>query len=179
MQRTKRILWTLVALVILALSWLWDHLHPIVAAIIAILPLKRVKEAVRQFIAGLAPYPTLMVFLIPAVAHELMKAAAFWLFHLHMWLTGVTLYLLADIFGIALCAFIFEANREKLLSIRWFNRGYLWFVAAHDWARAQIAPMKAYVRAALEAAGLADRRAGFVSRVLALWRYARRRTRAA
>lgn len=176
MGRSRHIVWIAVALIFLGVSWLWRHLHPIVAAILAFIPLEGFKRAVRRFMETLPPYPTLIVFLIPAVAHELMKAGAFWLFAVHQWLAGVIVYIAADVIGIALCAFIFEANRDKLLSIPWFHRCYLWFVAAHEWAQAQVAPVRASIRAILAEAGLADGRAGVLARLRALWRYARRCT---
>ncbi|WP_342362865.1 hypothetical protein [Terrarubrum flagellatum] len=179
MKSFRRILWVIVALIFLGAAWVWDHLHPVVAALIAALPLERLKQAVRRFIERLPPYPTLIVFLIPAIAHELMKAGAFWLFASNSWVWGVFVYLLADIVGIALCAFIFETNREKLLSIPWFARGYGWFAAAHHWARAQIIPMRLFIARALEEAGLRGGRAGIFTRIMAVWRYARRRVRAA
>lgn len=179
MDRLRRVLLVAAALTVLGAAWLWELFYPIVATVIAAIPLESVKRAVRRFMDRLPPYPTLVVFLIPAVAHELMKAAAFWLFGTHRWFAGMALYVAADIVGLMLCAFIFEANRSKLLSIPWFNRCYLWFVAAHDWARAQAAPITASLRAILDEAGLGEGRAGLFARLRVLWRYARRRARAA
>ena len=177
MRRVRHVLWTILALVFLGLSWLWDHLHAAVAFVIALIPLDGLKGAVRRFMARLPPYPTLIVFLIPAVVHELMKVGAIWLFHKHQWLAGITLYVAADIVGIALVAFLFETCKDKLLSIRWFAWCYSWFELAHHWARAQIAPLKAYIHAALVEAGLAGGRAGVIAKIVALWRYTRRRQR--
>ncbi|MFI5011927.1 MAG: hypothetical protein ACHQAY_06240 [Hyphomicrobiales bacterium] len=178
MRRFRRILWTIVALIFLGLSWLWDHLHPIIAFIIRLIPLEGLKEAVRRFMARLAPYPTLVVFLIPAVVHELMKVAAIFLFRKHQWVAGIAMYIAADIIGIALVAFLFETCKEKLLSIPWFAWCYARFEAAHVWARAQVAPIKAHIHQALVEAGLAGGRAGIWAKLVALWRYARRRRRA-
>jgi hypothetical protein len=178
MHRLPRVLWTILALVFLGLSWLWDQLHPIIAFIIGLIPLEGLKQAVHRFMARLSPYPTLIVFLIPAVVHELMKVAAFFLFHRHRWIAGVLMYAAADIIGIALVAFLFESCKDKLLSIPWFAWCYVWFEKAHIWARAQIAPVKAYIHTALVEAGLGGGRGGFLAKLLAVWRYARRRSRA-
>jgi hypothetical protein len=178
MRRFRHILWTIVALIFLGLSWLWDHLHPIISFIIKIIPLEGLKEAVRRYMTRLSPYPTLVVFLIPAVVHELMKVAAIFLFHRHRWMVGLVTYIAADVIGIALVAFLFETCKEKLLSIPWFAWCYSWFEAAHRWARAQVAPIKAHIHQALVEAGLVGGRAGIIAKLLALWRYARRRRRA-
>jgi hypothetical protein len=177
MHRFRRVLWTLVALIFLGLSWLWDHLHPIITFLIRLIPLEGVKEAVRRFMERLPPYPTLIVFLIPAIVHELMKVGAFFLFHRHQWMAGVLTYVAADIMGIALVAFLFETCKEKLLSIPWFAWCYARFEAAHVWARAQVAPIKAHIHQALVEAGLVGRRAGIIAKLVALWRYERRRRR--
>jgi len=178
MHRFRRIIWTIVALIFLGLSWLWDHLHPIVAYIISLIPLEGLKEAVRRFMARLSPYPTLIVFLIPAVVHELMKVGAIWLFHKHQWLAGIFVYLAADVIGLALVAFLFQTCRDKLLSIPWFARCYTWFEAAHVWAAQQVAPIKAHIHHALLEAGLIGGRAGIIAKLVAVWRYTRRRRRA-
>jgi hypothetical protein len=177
MHRFRRVVWTTVALIFLGLSWLWDHLHPIISFFIKLLPLEGVKRAVRRFMESLPPYPTLVVFLVPAVVHELMKVAAFFLFHRHQWIAGVLMYVAADIIGIALVAFLFETCKEKLLSIPWFAWCYARFDAAHVWARAQVAPIKAHIHQALVEAGLVGGRAGIIAKLAALWRYERRRRR--
>jgi hypothetical protein len=179
MHNFRRIVWTIVALIFLGISWLWDQLHPIVAFVIRLIPLEGVKEAVRRFMARLGPYPTLIVFLIPAVVHELMKVAAIFLFRKHQWVAGAVIYIAADIIGIALVAFIFENCKEKLLSIPWFAWCYARFEAAHRWAHAQIAPIKAYIHQALVEAGLVGGRAGIIAKIVAIWRFARRRRAAA
>ncbi|MBV8449779.1 MAG: hypothetical protein JO124_17510 [Hyphomicrobiales bacterium] len=179
MQRLPRVLWTIVALIFLGLSWLWDHLHPIITFLIRILPLEGLKEVVRHLMQRLPPYPTLIVFLVPAIVHEGMKVVAFFLFRRHQWLAGVLVYFAADVIGVALVAFIFETCKEKLLSIPWFAWCYAWFEKAHIWARAQVAPIKAYIHQALSEAGLIGRRAGVIAKLAALWRYERRRRRTA
>jgi hypothetical protein len=179
MRRFRHAAWITVALIFLGLSWLWDHLHPIISFIIELIPLEGVKRVVRQYMESLPPYPTLVVFLVPAVVHELMKVAALFLFHKHHWVAGVLMYAAADVMGIALVAFLFETCKEKLLSIPWFARCYAWFEAAHIWAHAQIAPIKAHIHQALVEAGLAGGRAGIIAKLAALWRYERRRRRGA
>ena len=178
MPRLRRALWTIVALIFLGLSWLWDHLHPIITFFIGLIPLEGLKEAVRRLMERLPPYPTLIVFLIPAIVHEGMKVASIFLFHRHQWVAGVVMYVAADIIGIALVAFLFETCKEKLLSIPWFAWCYAWFQRAHLWAHAQIGPIKAYIHQALAEAGLVGRRAGIIAKLAALWRYERRRRRA-
>ena len=65
----------------------------------------------------------------------------------------------------------------EIASIPWFAWCYARFEAAHVWARAQVAPIKAHIHQALVEAGLLGRRAGIIAKLVALWRYERRRRR--
>lgn len=174
-KRLRRAPWVAVALVFLAISWGWDRLSAVAAAIVKQIPFESLKRKLQHFMEKLPPYPTLVVFLIPWAAHELMKLGALWLFDKKLWTLGAATYALADIVGLTLCAYIFDTNREKLLSISWFNRCYLWLIAAKDWALTQVAPIKARLDAALAEARRDGRPHGFISRLRILWRHIRHR----
>lgn len=174
MHRFKRTLWTILALTFLGVSWLWERLHPLVRWIIDQIPLEGVKRAVARFMDRLPPYPTLIIFLVPLVALEPGKILAVWLFARGQWLAGVAVYVATDVIRLGLVSFLFNTCRDKLLSIAWFARLYALFVHAHEWAHAQVAPLKAAIRKALEDAGLLHNRASLWRKVAALWGYARR-----
>jgi hypothetical protein len=174
----KRIVWTVLALLFLGVSWLWDTLHPLIRRFIDILPLDGMKRAVVRFMDRLPPYVTLAVFLIPLLASEPVKIVAFWLFTRKQWLPGVLVYAGAELLRFGLVAFLFNACRDKLLSISWFARMYVWFVRVHEWAHEQVEPLRASLRAyahrAFVEAGLSGGRGSFWRRLMALWRYTRR-----
>ena len=52
----------------------------------------------------------------------------------------------AKLLGLGVTAFVFDATREKLLQMAWFQRLYDWFIWARDWARAQTEPVRARLR---------------------------------
>ncbi len=172
--RLKRILWTAVAVCFLALSWLWDTLAPLFRAFFELIPLERVKRAVVAFMDRLAPYPTLAVFLVPLVASEPIKLGSFWFFAQKQWFAGAATFAFAEVLRFGLVAFLFTACKDKLLSIPWFARLYALFVRAHEWAHAQVDPLKAQIRAALVEAGFIGGRGPLLRRLRALWRIARR-----
>ncbi len=138
----RNFLWTSFALVFLGLSWLWDHLNRLIGWLIDLVPLENFKRAVLRFMDGLAPYPTLAVFSIPFIVTEPMKLASFWLFAQYQILAGLALYIVAELIKLALVAFIFNACKDKLLSIRWFAELYKFVLRVHDWADQQVAPIK-------------------------------------
>ena len=174
MRRLKRIVWTATAVAFLAVSWLWDTLAPLIRAILDVIPLERVKRAVIGFIDGLAPYPTLAVFLVPLIVCEPVKLGSVWLFAQKQWLAGLATFVFAEVLRFGLVAFLFAACKDKLLSIGWFNRLYEIFVRVHAWAHEQVDPIKKAIRDALVEAGLIGGKGAIWRRLVALWRIARR-----
>lgn len=175
-----RFFWTLLALVFLGLTWLWDHLHPLIRAVVDALPLRWLKEAVARFVAGLSPYATLTLFLVPLIASEPLKLGALWVFARGHWGMGATLIAVSELLRYGLAAFIFTTCREKLLAIAWFRRLHDLAMRAHDWARAQTEPLRRDIialkqrilRRLLEAGWIGGRGA-FRRKIAMLWRRAR------
>jgi hypothetical protein len=174
MPSFKRFFRTLIALIFLAIFWIWDRLHPIIRWIIDYIPLAGLKRAVARFMEQLSPYPTLLIFLIPLIAVEPGKIFALWLIAKGQWLLGVATYIFVDVLRLGLLSFLFNTSRDKLLSIDWFRRLYLIFVRAHDWARAQIAPLKEAIAKVLRDAGFVRDRGSLWRGVVILWRHARK-----
>jgi hypothetical protein len=174
MRRLKRSVWTTLALIFLGVSWLWDQLRPPIHWIIDRIPLEALKRAIERFMARLPPYPTLIIFLIPVIALEPMKIVALWLFAKGQWFLGITTYVGTDVLRLGLVSFLFEINKEKLLSIPWFRKLYGWFTWAHEWAHNQVAPLKEALHQALREAGLLGGKGAIFRKIAAIWRYARR-----
>ncbi len=65
MHRMLKPFWVLLALVFLFEAWLWDHLAPIIAAVVNVVPWGRVKRWLAAAIERLPPWATLIVFVIP------------------------------------------------------------------------------------------------------------------
>jgi len=62
-----RPLWVLLALLFLLEAWLWDHLEPLVARVVNLVPWGRFKDWLRRAIANLPPWAALFVFVIPFI----------------------------------------------------------------------------------------------------------------
>jgi hypothetical protein len=174
MRRFKRALWTTLALIFLGVSWLWEQLRPPIRWVIDRIPLEAVKRAIARFMERLPPYPTLIIFLVPLIALEPAKIVALWLFAKGQWLLGVATYIGTDVLRLGLVSFLFNMNKDKLLSIGWFKTLYEWFTWAHEWAHNQVAPLKAAIRQALEEAGLLGGRGAILRKLAAIWRFARK-----
>ena len=174
MRRVRRALWTALALGFLGVSWFWERLRPPIRWVVDRIPLEGLKRAVAAFMDRLPPYPTLIIFLIPVIALEPGKLVAVWLFARGQWLLGAATYVATDVLRLGIVSFLFKTSQDKLLSIPWFARLHAWFLWAHEWAHAQVAPMKMAIRAALREAGMFDGRGAAWRKVVAIWRYARR-----
>jgi len=173
-MRVKNMAWTALALIFLAVSWAWDVVAPLVQAMIDVLPLRRLKLWAHNVLENLSPYPTLLVFLIPLALSEVIKLISFLAFARGQIFGGALIYLLAEIVRFGLAAYVWSVCREKLLSIEWVEKFHAWLLRVNDWAQERIAPLKAWVRQALDEAGLTGTKAGLLARIKAFWRHARR-----
>jgi len=147
MRHLLRPLWIILALLFLAEAWLWDHLQPIVARVVDIVPWGRLKQSIRQLIADLPPWATLIVFIIPIIAVLLpLKFLEVYFLTQGNWLGVAAILILAKLLGLGVTAFVFDVTRKKLLQMRWFLRIYVWFMWLREWAYAQTAPVRMRVR---------------------------------
>lgn len=137
-----RPLWVLLALLFLLEAWLWDHLKPLVAWLVDLLPWARLKEQLRQAIEHLPPYAALTVFVVPLTVLLPLKFFEVYLLAERQWIAAVLVVVLAKLVGLGVTAFVFDATRDKLLQIAWFARMYDWFMWARDWAHRQTEPIR-------------------------------------
>jgi hypothetical protein len=146
MKRLARPLWVVLALLFLLEAWLWDHLEPIVARIVAVVPWGRLKPALAGLVARLSPRATLVVFVVPFIVLLPLKFLEFWLLAHRQWLAGVVILLVAKLVGLGVTAFIFEVTKDKLLQMAWFRRMYEFFLWARGWAHDKVEPIRRQLR---------------------------------
>ena len=141
-----RPLWVILALLLLLEAWLWDHLEPIVARIVNVIPWGRVKTVLARLIEDLPPYAALVVFIVPLIVLLPLKFLEVYFLATGNWFGAIVMLVLAKLLGLGVTAFVFDATRGKLLQIAWFQRLYDWFIWARDWARTQTEPIRARIR---------------------------------
>lgn len=146
MRRLMQPLWILLALVFLAEAWLWEHLKPMVARVVACLPLRDVKSWTTRRIAHLSPPTTLLVFLAPVIFLFPLKLVGVWLIAHHHWLSALSVIMLGKLLGVGIAAFIFEITRPKLMLMKWFRQVYGVVMRVRGWARTMSAPVMARLR---------------------------------
>ena len=169
-----RPLWIVLALLFLLEAWLWDHLQPVVARLVALIPLEALKRAIARLVAGLPPWAVLFVFAVPFIAMLPLKFLEVYFLATGNWFGAAAVIVLVKLVGVGVTAFIFDVTRDKLLQMAWFRRVYAWLIWARDWAHAQTEPIRARIRQL--AWLLKPRRAGtFLRRLMRLRRRAHRR----
>jgi len=174
MRRWLRPLWVFLALLFLLEAWLWDHLEPIVARIVNVIPWGKLKEKLARLIEELPPWATLIVFVIPFIFLLPLKFLEVYLLAHRRWLAAIAVLLFAKLLGLGVTAFVFDVTRQKLLQMAWFKRMFDWFMCARDWAHAQTEPIRERLRQLVWL--MKPQRAGrFLRRLMRLRRNAYRR----
>jgi hypothetical protein len=146
MRRLLRPLWVVLALLFLMEAWLWDHLEPLVARFVNVVPWGPLRERIKRAIEHLPPWAALGVFVVPFLALLPLKFLEVFFIAKRQWLAAAGVLVLAKLLGLGVTAFVFDATRDKLLQMGWFARMYDWFMWARDWAHAQTEPVRARVR---------------------------------
>jgi hypothetical protein len=168
---TRRLLqpvWILLAIIFLIEAWLWDHLEPIVAWVVARIPLNAFKQWLADRVDTLSPAMTLIVFVVPVIPLFPLKLVGLWLLTHQYWISAVFTIIFAKLIGVA--AFVFDVTRPKLLQMAWFEKLYEFVVALRAKASAMVAPIMSQLKDAIGGAG-----DGWSSRMLRLIQRFRKR----
>ena len=89
MRRLLQPVWILLAVIFLIEAWLWDHLEPIVAWVVATIPLRTFKQWLADRVDTLSPAMTLIVFIVPVIPLFPLKLVGFWLLTHEYWMSAV------------------------------------------------------------------------------------------
>jgi hypothetical protein len=174
-RRITHPLLILLAIVFLIEAWLWSHLEPIVAWIVGIIPLRRLKALLKRFLEWLPPAAALIAFVVPGLLLFPLKLAAVWLITQNHWFAASAVFLFAKLAGLGVAAFIFEVTKPQLLQMPWFRWLYGRVLVWLDWAHGLTDPIKE--RLIRLSRLLTPGRGGRALRLL--WRIRRRRINAA
>jgi hypothetical protein len=164
MRRLLRPFLILLALVFLFEAWLWERLAPVVAWLVARIPLREIKARLSASIVRLPPAGALALFALPAACLLPMKFLGLWLLARGHWLAALGMLALVKVMGLGATAFIFEVTRDKLLLIPSFRWLYDHILAGLAWAHGLTDPVKRRLRKSLRA--FAPKRAGRTLRLL-------------
>src|SRR6202034_4102202 len=142
---TRRLLqpvWIVLAVIFLIEAWLWDHLEPVVAWVVARIPLQSFKHWLAERVDTLSPAMTLIVFVVPVIPLFPLKLVGLWLLTHQYWLSAITTIIFAKLVGVGVTAFVFDVTRPKLLEMAWFEKLYEFVIALRAKANALVEPIK-------------------------------------
>src|SRR5215813_5733087 len=142
LRRLLQPLWVLLAIVFLIEAWLWDHLEPVVAWFVSILPMRAFKQWLADRVDTLSPAMTLIVFAVPIIPLFPLKLVGLWLLTHEYWMSAVFTILFAKLVGVGVTAFIFDVTRDKLLEMSWFEKLYDFVLALRAKSTALVEPIK-------------------------------------
>ena len=142
LRRLLQPFWILLAIIFLIEAWLWDHLEPIVARVVAMIPLRAFKQWLSDRVDSLSPAMTLIVFAVPVIPLFPLKLVGLWLLMHEYWLSAIFTMVFAKFLGLGVTAFIFDVTRPKLLEMRWFEALYEFILAMRAKAAAMVDPVK-------------------------------------
>jgi hypothetical protein len=146
MRRLLQPLWVLLAIIFLIEAWLWDHLEPVVARLVALIPLTTFKEWLADRVDALSPAMTLIVFIVPVIPLFPLKLVGFWLLTHEYWLSAILTIIFAKFLGVGVAAFIFDVTRDKLLEMDWFETIYEFIMDLRAKATALVDPVKLRIK---------------------------------
>lgn len=146
LRRLLQPVWVLLAIIFLIEAWLWDHLEPIVAKVVAAIPLARFKQWLTERVDALPPAMTLIVFAVPIIPLFPLKLIGLYLLTHEYWLTGVSTFLFAKLLGVGVTAFVFDVTRDKLMEMHWFERIYDLVMKLRARAAELVDPVKRRIR---------------------------------
>src|SRR6195256_5384865 len=146
MRRLLQPFWVLLAVIFLIEAWLWDHLEPIVARVVAWIPLRTFKQWLADRVDTLSPAMTLIVFVVPVLPLFPLKLVGLWLLANEYWISAILTIIFAKFLGVGVAAFIFDVTRDKLLEMAWFERLYEFIIGLRAKATALVEPIKLRIR---------------------------------
>jgi hypothetical protein len=153
MRRLLQPIWILLAVIFLIEAWLWDHLEPVVAWFVGLIPLRSFKQWLAERVDTLSPAMTLIVFIVPVIPLFPLKMVGLWLLTHEYWISAILTIIFAKFLGVGVAAFIFDVTRDKLLEMDWFETLYEFVMELRAKANALVDPIKLRIKEALRGDG--------------------------
>ena len=153
LRRILQPLWVLLALIFLIEAWLWDHLEPVVARVVAWIPLRAFKLWLAERVDALSPAMTLIVFIVPILPLFPLKLVGLWLLANEYWVSAAIVIVLGKFVGLGVTAFIFDVTRSKLMQMAWFKKVYEFIMAMRAKAADLVQPIKQRIKEVLRGGG--------------------------
>src|SRR4051794_17824855 len=114
-------LWILLALIFLIEAWLWEHLRPLIAAVVNLIAWDKLKARLAAMVEWMPAWAVLIIFIIPFIVLLPLKFLEVYFIVHRQWIAAIVMLVLAKLLGVGVTAFIFDVTRPKLLQMAWFR----------------------------------------------------------
>jgi hypothetical protein len=160
--RERRTALLALAMLFLALAWVWDGFAAIGRTLAGFVPWERFKRAFAVLIDRLPAPLVLLIFLVPFLIVEPLLVVATVAIAMGYVVSGAIAWIVLKLLAVSLLPAIFDLTQHKLMTMRWFARAYEKVAAFHRYADEIVAPYKEAAAALLRQwrrrAGAATRR---------------------
>lgn len=92
----------------------------------------QIPRSARNFIEGLGPYQSLLLLAVPLAIVEPLKLIAVFVLGEGHFVTGVVVMICAYAGSLFITERLFITVKPKLLTLSWFARLWMWFIAIRD-----------------------------------------------
>jgi hypothetical protein len=128
------------AMLFLAIAWVWDGLIGIARFVVGLIPWTRFKEVFAALVDRLPLVIVLLIFVVPLAIVEPALALAAVAIAMGYVVSGVIAWIVLKLLSIGLIAGIFDLTKHRLLTIPWFAWVYDKLMAFHHYAHRIVAP---------------------------------------
>jgi hypothetical protein len=139
------------ATLFLAIAWVWDLLTVVGRSLLALVPWLALRKQAIAFINKLPIFLVVIIYGVPFLIVEPLKAVLLWLMATGHFLFGLISLILLQTFGLSLLALVFDLTRERLLTLKWFAWCYDKALLFHHYADELLAPYKEAAKQKLRA----------------------------
>jgi hypothetical protein len=140
--RVRRTALLALAMVFLALAWVWDLFVAAWRLLVSFIPWTRFKRAFAALVDRLPAPLVLLIFLVPFLIVEPLLVVATIAIAMGYVVSGAIAWIGLKILAVGLIPAIFDLTQHRLMTMPWFARAYDKVMAFHHYADQIVAPYK-------------------------------------
>jgi hypothetical protein len=140
--RVRRTALLALAMVFLALAWVWDLFVAAWRLLVSFIPWRRFKRAFAALVDRLPAPLVLLIFLVPFLIVEPLLVVATIAIAMGYVVSGAIAWIVLKILAVGLIPAIFDLTQHRLMTMPWFARAYDKVMAFHHYADQIVAPYK-------------------------------------
>ena len=140
--KVRRTALVALAMVFLALAWIWDLFIAAWRLLVSFVPWTRFKRAFVALVDRLPAPLVLLIFLVPFLIVEPLLVVATIAVAMGYVVSGAIAWIALKLLAVGLIPAIFDLTQHRLMTLRWFARAYDKVMAFHHYADQIVAPYK-------------------------------------